>query len=435
MSYRAERSCHEDVIERRHWRMSEKMNGEKLNGAGRKRWTWVIILAVIGVLLAAGYWWRYMRDRVSTDDAYVRADSAAISSRISGSIAEIHLENDDWAEKGDVLIRLDPTDYEVKVEEIRASLEQVEAQLSFAEVDLRLTDRRTKEQVDAAAAQKKEAQQSRKEAGHRVEELKKMRDGLVAELENARKNYDRSKRLFDTGTGSEIDLDAKRTLYEKAKAALTATDQGIAGAGASVGAVAEKVDQGTANLNAAKASRLQVEMARYKLAALKAQHSEIEAKLKQARLNLSYCTIKAPISGYIAQKSIQVGDWVQPGQPLFAIVPLRQIYVEANFKETQLGNIRLGQPVAIDADIYPNYTYHGKVVGIRAGTGAAFALLPPENATGNWIKVVQRVPVKIRIENPLPPEYPLRVGLSLKVTVETSDKSGRRLVSELREKQ
>jgi membrane fusion protein (multidrug efflux system) len=306
--------------------------------------------------------------------------------------------------------------------------------LSFAEVNLQLTDRRTKEQVDAATAQMREAEQGRKEAGHRVQELEKMRSGALAELENAEKNYERSQRLFRTGTGSESDLDTKRTLYEKAKAALKATDQSIAGAGASVGAGAEKVDRQKANLNAAKASRLEVEMARYKLAALKAQRSQIEAQLKQAQLSLSYCTIKAPISGYIAQKNIQVGDWIQPGQPLFAIVPLQHIYVEANFKETQLENIRLGQPVTIEADVYPNYTYHGKVVGIRAGTGAAFALLPPENATGNWIKVVQRVPVKIDIDNPLPPKYPLRVGLSLNVTVYTSDKSGKRLVSEIREK-
>lgn len=415
--------------------MTKKMNSERTNGAGKKRLKWVIVLAVIGILLAAGYWWRYMRDRVSTDDAYVRADSAAISSRIPGSIAEIRVENDDWEAKGNVLVKLDPTDYEVKVEEIAASLKQIEAQMSLAEVDLRLTDRRTKEQVDAAAAQVKEAEQARKQAGHRVEELEKMRNGSLAEFQNAKKNYERSERLFRTGTGSEIDLDTKRTLYERAEADLKATDQRIAAARASAGAVDERVDQSTANLNAAKASRLQVEMAQYKLAALKAQHSQVEAKLKKAQLDLSYCIIKAPISGYIAQKSIQVGDWVQPGQPLFAIVPLHRIYVEANFKETQLGDIRLGQPATIQADIYPDHTYHGRVVGIRAGTGAAFALLPPENATGNWIKVVQRVPVKIQIENPLPPKYPLRVGLSLEVTVSTSDKSGRRLVSEILEKE
>jgi membrane fusion protein (multidrug efflux system) len=412
--------------------MNEKTKTKKANG--KKRWKWIIILILVCILLAAGYWWRYMRNRVSTDDAYVRADSATISSRIPGKIAEIRVENDDSVKNGDVLVKLDPTDYDVKVEQINASLKQIEAQLSFAEVNLQLTDRRTKEQVDAATAQMREAEQGRKEAGHRVQELEKMRSGALAELENAEKNYERSQRLFRTGTGSESDLDTKRTLYEKAKAALKATDQSIAGAGASVGAGAEKVDRQKANLNAAKASRLEVEMARYKLAALKAQRSQIEAQLKQAQLSLSYCTIKAPISGYIAQKNIQIGDWIQPGQPLFAIVPLQHIYVEANFKETQLENIRLGQPVTIEADVYPNYTYHGKVVGIRAGTGAAFALLPPENATGNWIKVVQRVPVKIDIDNPLPPKYPLRVGLSLNVTVYTSDKSGKRLVSEIREK-
>jgi membrane fusion protein (multidrug efflux system) len=413
--------------------MNEKTKTKKANG--KKRWKWIIILILVAILLAAGYWWRYMRNKVSTDDAYVRADSAAISSRIPGKIVEIRVENDDRVKEGDTLVKLDPTDYDVRVEEINASLKQIEAQLSLAEVNLQLTDRRTKEQVDAATAQMKESQQTRKESGHRVQELERRRNGLLAELENAKKNYERSERLFRTGTGSESDLDTKRTLYEKAEAALKATDQSIAGAGASVAAGGEKVDRQIANLNAAKAARLEVDMARYKIAALKAQRSQIEAKLKQVELNRSYCTIKAPISGYIAQKGIQVGDWVQPGQPLFAIVPLQQIYVEANFKETQLGDIRLGQPATIEADVYPDYTYHGKVVGIRAGTGAAFSLLPPENATGNWIKIVQRVPVRIELEKPLPPKYPLRVGLSLNVTVNTSDKSGKRLVSEIRQKQ
>jgi membrane fusion protein (multidrug efflux system) len=171
-----------------------------------------------------------------------------------------------------------------------------------------------------------------------------------------------------------------------------------------------------------------VEAQTYSLAALKGQMEEAKAALETARLNLSYCTIVAPIGGYIAQKNVQVGDRVQPGQPLMAVVPLQEAYIEANFKETQLEHIRIGQPVTIEADTYPGYTYRGKVVGIRAGTGAAFSLLPPENATGNWIKVVQRVPVKIVLDNPQPPQYPLRVGASLLVTVNTRNRSGAVLV-------
>ena len=148
------------------------------------------------------------------------------------------------------------------------------------------------------------------------------------------------------------------------------------------------------------------------------------AELEAARLNLSYCVIAAPIDGYIAQKNIQLGDRVQPGQALMAVVPLGKIYIEANFKETQLTNVRIGQPASISADIYPGYVYTGKVSGIRAGTGAAFSLIPPENATGNWIKVVQRIPVKIELDRPPPPDHPLRVGASLDVTIDVADRNG-----------
>ena len=194
--------------------------------------------------------------------------------------------------------------------------------------------------------------------------------------------------------------------------------------------IEQDINEAQAKLNSATADLYQNEIQRYRLASLKAQRDVYQAELEAARLDLAYCTITAPIDGFVAQKSIQVGDRVQPGLALMAVVPLHQIYVEANFKETDLTNVRLGQPVVIQADIYPDFSYHGKVVGIRAGTGAAFSLLPPENATGNWIKVVQRVPVKIALNEPPPPGHPLLVGLSLEVTVNTSNRSGKALRTE-----
>ena len=180
-------------------------------------------------------------------------------------------------------------------------------------------------------------------------------------------------------------------------------------------------------MKSSRADLYKNDIQRYRLASLKAQRNVYRAELNDAQLNLSYCTLAASISGFIAQKSVQVGNRVQPGLALLAVVPLQEIYVEANFKETDLTHVRIGQPAVMQADIYPDYTYHGKVFGIRAGTGAAFSLLPPENATGNWIKVVQRVPVKILLTAPPPPDRPLRVGLSLEVTINTSDRSGRAL--------
>jgi len=158
-----------------------------------------------------------------------------------------------------------------------------------------------------------------------------------------------------------------------------------------------------------------------------AEHSLIkqaEAAVREAELNLSYCTLTAPIEGIVSRKSIEVGQRVQAGQPLMAIVPLHRVYIEANYKETQLTRVRVGQPAEIRADIYPDHVYRGKVESLSGGTGAAFSLLPPENATGNWVKVVQRLPVKIILTEPLPANLPLRVGLSVEVSIDTSDRQG-----------
>jgi membrane fusion protein (multidrug efflux system) len=194
-------------------------------------------------------------------------------------------------------------------------------------------------------------------------------------------------------------------------------------------AATQQVSRSRAQLQSVRSERSNVEVQRQKVESQRAKRDKSEAELEAARLNLSYCTISAPIDGYIAQKSVQVGDRVQSGQPLMAVVPLGKIYVEANFKETQLTNVRLGQPASIYADIYPGYEFKGKVIGIRAGTGAAFSLIPPENATGNWIKVVQRIPVRIELDQPPPEDHPLRVGASLDVTINVGDRSGPQLLA------
>jgi len=390
---------------------------------------WLVGLVLLGIILVTSYWWVFMRNRVSTDDAYVMADIAAVSSRVPGNLSRIYVENDDYVNKGDVLVKLYPQDYQAKMDAAKADLARVESETSISEVNLRLTDTQTDAQVQVSKATAQSAKDKQREARHRLEELKQNKAAAQAEFNQAKRDSKRISDLFQQGAGSEQLLDRAQTTLKKAGAQLEATNAQIAMAKASLEMDTQGIDRANAQMDSSLADRLKVEIKRYKLAALKAERSEKEANLKAAALNLSYCTIKAPISGYIAQKRIQVGDHVQPGQPILAIVPLEDVYVEANFKETQLKDMRLGQSATIKANIYPGYTYHGKLVGIRAGTGAAFSLLPPENATGNWIKVVQRVPVKIRLDAPPPKDYPLRVGLSLDVTINTSDKSGPRLVT------
>jgi len=157
---------------------------------------------------------------------------------------------------------------------------------------------------------------------------------------------------------------------------------------------------------------------------------EAEAKLEQARLNLGYTQIKAEIEGYITRRQVEVGNWVQPGQPLMMLVPLKtgQLWIQANYKETQLTHVYIGQPARVSVDTYPGIEFKGRVDSIMAGTGAAFSLLPPENATGNWVKVVQRVPVKIVLQRPYPANKPLRLGLSSEVTIDTREHTGKRLL-------
>lgn len=391
---------------------------------------WLIIILLLAVTGGGGYWWLFMRNRVTTDNAYVKADTAEISSRIPGTVLRVLVDNDSPVQAGQVLVELDPADYEVLLDKEEGALTQAEAEVLAAEVTVAATDLQTAAQVEAAESALMAVRDKEREVRHRLDEIQNKKLAALADLNHSVKDSSRFDSLYRQGAGTERQQDQARTALKKARAQSGAIDAELAGARASLAAVSQEVDRAAAQLEAARSDRYQVEIQRHRLAGLKGRWDEQKAEVEAARLNLSYCTIAAPVSGYVAQKSIQVGDRIQPGQAIMAVVPLQDVYVEANFKETQLTHVRLGQPAVIKADIYPGQTYRGRVAGIRAGTGASFSLLPAENATGNWIKVVQRVPVKIKLDRPPPPESPLGVGFSLEVTIDTSDRSGRVLMTE-----
>jgi membrane fusion protein, multidrug efflux system len=336
----------------------------------------VVVLAFIAALFPAWHYYQYFESHVSTDDAYVDGTVALVSSRIPGTVTDVYV-GENWTVKGgDPLVRLDPRDYQLRVDQAtaqlaraRQSIDQLVAQLEAAEAGMTLSN----SQLIEAKLDYQRAQALRKE-------------GVV------------SLQFFDQATTSLRVATADHALAEH-----------------------------------------QMQQARAALGGDITDHSrydrpivqQAEAALAAAKLDVTYTQIRAPLPGIVTRRSVHVGNRIQPGEPLMAIVPTDRLFITANFKETQLTDVRVGQPADIEADIYPGFTYHGRVDSISAGTGAAFALLPPENATGNWVKVVQRVPVKIVLNEAPPPDKPLRIGLSIEATIDVSDTSGQLLTSTL----
>ena len=394
------------------------------NNSGARRIKIGALIVLVVAIVASIYWWVFMRNYVSTDDAYAKADSAMVSARIPGTILKVYVDNDFSVQTSQPLIELDSADYKVALDKAKAALDGDEAELKAAEIMVPPVNIQTSSHVDAAEAVLKAAQDTETQTRHNIEQLRNSRAATTADFIQAERDYKRFDSLSASGAGTARQREQAQTGYDKAKAQLRAVDSQIAALESALAASSQQVARARAQLQTAISERANVDVQLHKVEALKAKRDKAMADLEAARLNLSYCLITASIDGYIAQKNIQVGDRIEPGQALMAVVPLSKIYVEANFKETQLTNVRIGQPASVWADIYPGYPYKGKVAGIRAGTGAAFSLIPPENATGNWIKVVQRVPVRIELDKPPPPDHPLRVGASLEVTINVADRSG-----------
>jgi len=339
------------------------------NGA-RKRWLAIVIgaFALIGIAYGV-YWSRVLRYEQSTDDAYVSGNVVQITPQIAGTVVKIAAEDTQFVKAGTPLVELDPSDAKI-------ALEQADAKLAKTVRDVR--------GLFATTAQ-----------------LKANVDVRNADVARATEDLARRQRLASAGAVSGEELQHARDALTSAKAALAAAQQELAA-------------------NQARVDRTTVE-----------NHPDVRAAAAQvhdAYLDVARTTLPAPVSGYVAKRSVQLGQRVAPGAPLMAIVPLDEVWVDANFKEPQLATMRIGQPAMLTADLYGGKVrYHGTVVGFGAGTGSAFALLPAQNATGNWIKIVQRVPVRIALDQKELDAHPLQVGLSMQVEVDTHERDGERL--------
>ncbi|HEM8181227.1 TPA: multidrug efflux MFS transporter periplasmic adaptor subunit EmrA [Providencia rettgeri] len=335
----------------------------------KRRTIWIVIATIIIILLFVAYgvyWFLVLRFQEYTDDAYVSGLQIPIIAQTTGNVTQVNFENTDLVKAGDVLVVLDKTN----------------AQLAFeqAKHDLATTVRKTKELYINGDEYQAQIQKNR------------------VTLAQAQKDYQRRVALGRSGTISKEDLQHAQEAVQLAQAALDISIQ---------------------QYNANRALLRNTE--------LKKQPAIQQAadSVRSAWINLQRTEIKSPMTGYVSRRNVQVGSQVSPQSSLMAIVPVQPVWVDANFKETQLEKVRIGQPVTINSDFYgADIVYNGTVVGLDMGTGSAFSLLPAQNATGNWIKVVQRLPVRVELDPELVAKHPLRIGLSMNVTIDIKDQNG-----------
>jgi membrane fusion protein (multidrug efflux system) len=350
-------------------------------------------LAAGVVLIGGGYsamdslvWSKH----AETDNAYVGADVAQVTSQLAAPVSAVYVQDTQQVHKGDVLVRLDDTDAKIAVANAEANLATAIRKVQ----GLHATDSGLGAQIAARAA-------DQGKAGAAVA-------AAQADLQKAQIDLQRRQAVAGTGAVSQDELTSARTAYSNAAAALRAAQAAEAQA-----AAARNAAVGERNANLAMIANVTVDNNPEVLAA--------RAALQQAQVDLSRTLIRAPIDGVVSKRQVQVGQRVQPGALLMAVVPVQAAYVDANFKEVELKKVKPGQPVELWSDLYGSgVKYHGTVMGFSGGTGAAFALVPAQNATGNWIKVVQRLPVRIALNREELAAHPLRVGLSMNVDVNVS---------------
>ncbi len=364
-------------------RMEEKK--EKPDKQGRRTIAYVLLAAII-VLGAVGLYlyMRYKTTHISTDDAFVDGRVHVIASKIPGTVGALYIKDNQLVRQNDPLLQIDPIDYDVRVKEARASLQVEKAK--FSEIQDRVNTAK-KQLIEIVASL---------EAAQANVELQK------ANLDLAKVNLQRSESLLKKEAIPRQQYDNSKTAYEVAVAQAKAAR--------------DLFRQLEASLETQKALIKQTEAA---LPTQEAQIRQKEATLETAQLNLGYTVIYAPAVGYITKRTVETGNQIQTGQALMAVVPLSpaDVWITANYKETELKNVKPGQKVKIKVDTYPGKVFYGKVDSIMAGTGAVFSLFPPENATGNFVKIVQRIPVKIVLDEGADPNHLLRIGMSVVPTI------------------
>lgn len=359
--------------------------------SARKTWLTRLALAVVVAGLLWTAWYLLVgRNHVGTDNAYVNAEMAQVTPLISAQAIEVLVSDTQAVKRGDILVKLDPTNARIAIAQAQADL--AEAQRRFRQTSA--TSGALSAQVDARGAD--------------IVQARAQLASAQADVEKARVDLQRREALVGDGAVSGDEVTSARTAFAAARAALD-----VARASVTTAQATRSAASGQLAANDALVRGSQVDTDPAVMAA--------QAKLDAAKLDLERTIIRAPIDGVVTKRQVQVGQRVAQGSPIMTIVPLAQVYVDANFKERQLGKVKVGMPAKVTADIYGgDVVYHGKVVGFSGGTGASLSLIPAQNATGNWIKVVQRLPVRIALDPKELAAHPLRVGLSTEVEIDLS---------------
>jgi len=410
----------------------ERRAGGRLGAALRDRphLGRTLVIGVPLVLIAVVLAWRYFAARETTDDAQIDGHITPIAARVGGTVLAVKVDDNELVRAGAVLVEIDPRDYRIALQRAEAELADAQAALVAARSGIPITTTTTASQVSVAGANVERAEAGGKASAREADAARARLKVAQARLEEASANARRAERdrerlkqlvakdevsqqQYDTAVAA---ADAARAGVESAQAAIVEAERGVEVAESRRVQADGMLVGAEADLRAARTAPEQVRVIKSRADSAEARVKLAQAALAQSRLNLQYTTVVAPSAGVVSRKSVEPGQVVQAGQPLLALVSLDDIWVTANFKETQLHGMRPGQPVTISVDAYAR-RYMGHVDSIAAATGARFSLLPPENATGNYVKVVQRIPVKIVFEKGQDPQHLLRPGMSVVPTV------------------
>src|SRR5579863_8546187 len=371
-----------------------------------------LAIGVVVLLVAGIFVYRYVTSYESTDDAQVDGHVNSVSARISGHVVTLNVDDNQSVQAGTVLVEIDPADYQVAYDRAKANFDDASAAASAAGVNVPITSVSTTSQLSSSEADVASARAGIAAARQQFEAAKAQRDQAEANDVKAQNDLGRYKQLVDK---QEI----SQQQYDQAVAAARASSAAVAAARALADAAQSQVTEAQGRMAQAEASwrnaqtaPRQMQVIRSRAASALAEAQQKKADLDQAKLNLQYTKIIAPVTGVVSDRTVEVGQNVAPGQELMKIIPLSDVWITANFKETQLRDMKVGQPVTIEVDANGR-KYHGKINSFAGASGARFSLLPPENATGNYVKVVQRIPVKIVLDPGSNNDHQLRPGMSV----------------------